>query len=74
VISDIWRCDSREILPLMLDSALRECDESPGTRCSERHSARKVPHLAGYARCNGPALASCQANFFQKMYRFFTVR
>ena len=39
VISDIWRCDGREILlPLMLDdSALRECDESRSARYIERH-------------------------------------
>jgi len=40
VISDIWRCDGREILPLMLDdSASRGCHESRGTRYSERHFA-----------------------------------
>jgi hypothetical protein len=42
VISDIWRWDGRETLPLMLDdSALRECDESRGTPYTERHSAQK---------------------------------
>ena len=42
MISDIWRCDGREILPLMLDdSASRWCHESRSARYSERLFAQK---------------------------------
>ena len=46
VISDIWRCAGREIPSPHVDvSALRECDESRGTRYSERHSAQIDAHI-----------------------------
>ena len=51
MISDIWRCDGREILPLMLDdSASRWFHESRSARYSERLFAQKDARSGRTAR------------------------
>ena len=74
MISDIWRCDGREILPLMLDdSASRGCHESRGTRYSERHFAQNDARSGRREGHSSRSVAGVPDIGQDELVRFFTL-